>query len=660
MLMPKPAVLNMGQGEMPVGRGFSVMVAGSGDARVRQSADRLYARIQKRTGLSASSSTDAPSLKIQCASAGSPVQKLSEDESYKLAVTPMGATLTAPNPLGIIHGLATFEQLVQSTGGRFSVPVLTIEDSPRFPWRGLHIDVSRHWIPADVIKRNLDGMAAVKLNVFHWHLSDNQGFRVESKLLPRLQELGSDGLYYTQTQVRDILAYARDRGIRVVPEFDIPGHSTAWLVGYPALAAAPGPFSIGRTWGIFDPVMDPTNEALYPFLDSFIGEMATLFPDEYFHIGGDEVNGKEWTGNPKITEFKRQHGMLGAGTPSKQEMNLSNEKLQGYFNERVLAIVKKHGKKMMGWDEILAPELPKDIVIQSWRGQKSLGEAVQQGFQGILSSGYYLDHMDSSALHYSIDPLIDPKTKEAMNLSADEKSRILGGEVCMWSEYVSDENIDSRIWPRTAAIAERYWSSAQVTDPKDMYARLDVVARQLDGYGLTHRSSYPLMLARLAGQQPVEPLRMLADVVHPVGLSGRARAGRLSGHPYTQETPLNRLVDAARPESDEARRFAALVEAKDWDAVRISLNDWKANQVKLAPLLQTAILREVVPVSANLTLVAAVGLEALEQISKQQRPTAAWTARAMTALAEAKKPAAEVTLAIVDPIQRLVEMAGRP
>jgi hexosaminidase len=661
MLMPKPALLTLGQGELRIDRNFAIAVSGLGDARVRSAANRLSTRIEKRTGLSFASGSKSAVLTIDCASKGETVQGLGEDESYKLMVTSEGARLTANSPLGVMNGLATFEQLVQpSSVEGFSVPALTIEDAPRFKWRGLHLDVSRHWMPIEVVKRNLDAMAAVKLNVFHWHLSDNQGFRVESKVYPKLHELGSDGLYYTQDQVREVISYARERGIRVVPEFDIPGHSTSWLVGYPELGAAPGPFEIGRTWGIFDPVMDPANKDLYAFLDKFIGEMADLFPDSYFHIGGDEVNGKEWSENPKVTDFKRKHGMLPAiGTPDKQALKLSNEKLQAYFNERVLALVKKHGKKMMGWDEILAPELSKDIVIQSWQGQKSLGDAVQQGFQGILSSGYYLDHMDSAGLHYSIDPLVDPKTKETLRLTADQKSRILGGEVCMWTEYVTSENVDSRIWPRTAAMAERFWSPMTVTDAADMYARLDLVSRQLDWYGVTHHASYPMMLARLAGSGPVAPLKTLADVVQPVGLSGRARAGRLSGHPYTQETPLNRLVDAARPESAEARRFSGLIDASAWAEVRQALTAWKDNQQTLAPLLQSSILRELVPVSADLTQVASLGLEALDYVAKHQKPAAAWTASANQTLVEAKKPKAEVIIAIVDPVTRLVELASR-
>jgi hexosaminidase len=583
------------------------------------------------------------------------VQQLREDESYKLTITAERAVLSAPNPLGIIRGLATFEQLVVPATGPsasgFVVPALTIEDAPRFPWRGLHIDVSRHWMPVDVIKRNLDAMAAVKLNVFHWHLSDNQGFRIESKRYPKLQSLGSDNLFYTQAEVTGVISYARDRGIRVVPEFDIPGHSTAWLVGYPELAAANGPFEIGRTWGIFDPVIDPTTDYTYAFLDGFIGEMAALFPDDYFHIGGDEVNGRQWDESGRITAFKREHGMLAkTGNPSKNDLKLSDEKLQAYFNERILAIVKKHGKKMMGWDEILAPELPKDIVIQSWRGQQSLADAVQQGFQGILSSGYYLDHMDSSAVHYGIDPLVDPKTKQALKLTPEQSARILGGEVCMWSEYVTSENVDSRIWPRTAAIAERFWSPQNVTDPKDMYQRLDVVSAQLGWYGVTHRSSYLPMLERLTGGQPVEALRTLADVVTPVGLGGRARARK-----YTQETPLNRLVDAARPESYVVRRFANQIDAADWSAVRGQLSIWRDN----GPLPQNALLQEIAPVSAALKQTAALGLEALDFITAKKRAPQAWTKHANEVLADAKKPRAELNLAIVDPVRKLVEAAGQ-
>src|SRR5262249_32966342 len=272
--------------------------------------------------IASASRPTAPGLTIRSQRRSNHVQALGEEESYSLSVGRSGAELTAATTLGAMRGLETFLQLVRITAQGFAVPAVTIHDQPRFAWRGLMLDSSRHFLPLHVIKRNLDGMAALKLNVFHWHLSDNQGFRVESKRFPKLQEMGSDELYYTQDEIREVVEYAYDRGIRVVPEFDMPGHSTAWFVGYPELASAPGPYAIERKWGVFDPAMDPTRESTYKFLDVFIGEMAKLFPDEFFHIGGDEVNGKQWDANPKIQQFMHSHGLK------------DNADLQAYFNRR--------------------------------------------------------------------------------------------------------------------------------------------------------------------------------------------------------------------------------------------------------------------------------------------------------------------------------------
>ena len=512
-----------------------------------------------------------------------------------LKSTSSGARLNAPTTLGVMRGLQTFLQLVRTTSAGFAVPAVSIEDSPRFPWRGLMIDVGRHFIPLDVLKRNLDGMAAVKLNVFHWHLSENQGFRIESKKFPKLQGMGSDGLYYTQDEVRELIAYARERGIRVVPEFDMPGHATAWFVGYPELASGPGPYQIERQWGVFDPAMDPTREETYKFLDTFIGEMAGLFPDQFFHIGGDEVNGKEWDANPKIQAFMRAHGLK------------DNNDLQAYFNQRVQKIVAKHGKTMLGWDEILRPDLPKSIVIQSWRGPDSLAQAAKQGYRGLLSSGYYVDLMWSAERHYATEPL----SGAAASLTPEEQKRILGGEACMWAEYVSPENIDSRIWPRTAAIAERLWSPQDVRDVNSMYQRLAVVSSWLDGLGLTHNSSYAPMLRRIAGTNDIAALKVLADVLEPVKDYTREETAPA---PATSASPLNRVVDAVRPESATARQFADAV--NELLAARPSrvpkpgsenlLNRWRDNQVELQPQFEKSLLlKEVAPISQNLSALGA-------------------------------------------------------
>jgi hexosaminidase len=501
------------------------------------------------------------------------------------------------------------------------------------------MDASRHWMPVPVIKRNLDAMAAVKLNVLHWHLSDDQGFRIESRRFPELQRLGSDGNYYTQADVREVIAYARERGIRVVPEFDMPGHTTSWFVSHPELASAPGPYVIERAWGIFDAAMNPTKAELYAFLDGFVGEMAALFPDEYFHIGGDEVNGKQWDHNPRIQAFMRKRGMKG------------NHDLQAYFNRRILAIVRQHGKKMIGWDEILHPELPKDIVVQSWRGQKSLAEAAQQGYMGILSFGYYLDHILPASFHYKVDPM----EGETAGLTEEQKSRILGGEACMWAEYVAPENVDSRIWPRAAAIAERLWSPQDVKDVESMYRRLARVSRQLEGLGLTQRSSYRPMLERLTNMNDAAPLKMLADVLEPVKFYARGET-----RPYTSFTPLNRLVDATRPESDTAREFARLLDqvSANHAEIRKQLTLWRDNQAELIPVMQrSALLQEAIPLAEDLATLATAGLEALDYVEAGKPAPQAWLDRQHALLDRAAKPRAELLIMIVPSIRKLVEAA---
>ena len=639
-LMPLPAKILAAPGRLAISPSFQVSFSGYQESRLHDAAERLIRQISRETGIPAAPSVTA--LTVRCDGPGEPVQSVREAESYRLTVTPAGATLTSRTPVGALRGMATFAQLVDLAPEGFGVPGVDIEDAPRFPWRGLMLEPSRHWMPPEVIKRNLDAMAAVKLNVMHFHLSDDQGFRVESKRYPKLQELGSDGHYYTQEQIRQIVAYARELGIRVVPEFDIPGHTTAWLAAYPELAAAPGPYQIERKWGVLDPCMDPTNEEVYRHLDGFIGEMAGIFPDEYFHIGGDEVNGRQWNANPRIQAFLRAHNMKGV------------EDLQAYFNRRVQAIVAGHGKKMIGWDEILRPDLPKDVMVQSWRGQKSLAAAAEQGYSGILSSGYYLDLMRHADEHY----LVDPIAGETASLTDEQKRRILGGEACMWSELVTPENVDSRIWPRMAAIAERFWSPAGARDVDSMYRRLEFVSRKLDWAGAQHLVGFRRMTERLAGSGPVEPVRTLAEVVEPV-----KNYTRHSGRPYTIFTPLNRMVDAARAESPEARAFGKAVDAllaKRGDAaeVRRWLTLWRDNDTRLKPGIRSSgLLAEVAPLSEDLAALATAGLTALDCVTARKHAGAPWVRRQTALLDRAAKPRAELLLSVVPPMRKLIEAA---
>jgi hexosaminidase len=642
--MPLPVKVETAAGKLAIDGSFSVAATGYTDLRLETALNRFAARVSRQTGIPmlAARPPDASraTLRVECAGApsgpGAEDPSLGEDESYRLDVAPEGARIKAATVAGALHGMETFAQLVAPGAEGFHVPAIHIEDRPRFPWRGLMLDVSRHWMPVEVVERNLDAMAAVKLNVFHWHLSDDQGFRAESRRFPRLQQLGSDGNFYTQTEMRHVVAYARDRGIRVVPEFDIPGHTNSWLVGYPELASAPGPYSIGRTWGVYDGTMDPTREETYDFLDAFFGEMTQLFPDPYFHIGGDEVNGKQWSQSSAIQAFAKEHNLEGA------------RGLQAYFNQRIQKLLQRYGKIMVGWDEVLHPDLPADTVVQSWRGQASLAEAASKGFRGILSAGYYLDHLRPARYHYGIDPLADA----AQKLTPEEASRILGGEACMWAEYANAETVDSRIWPRAAVIAERLWSPKEATiDVASMYARMEAVSRVLEWTGVEHRANYGRSLDRLAGGRPAEPLRILADACEAQGLGPRARAMK-----YTSLTPLNRFVDAARPESESVRALERAASKLDIALLREQFTRWAGNDARFQPLAKdNALLEELKPLSQDLSALGATGLRILTYLEGRRPAPKGWLSKQAQELARMSKPRNEVVLAGVRPVKVLLD-----
>ena len=648
-LLPVPASVRFNQGRLPLTKTFTAMFEGQVDERLRAYLNRVWRRLEGRTGIELSrdlalDSTSA-SLLIECQSTGNALPAVGDDESYRLEINDKQARLTAPTTVGAMRGLETFLQLLAGDQSGYYLPAVSIRDEPRFPWRGLLIDVGRHYEPMEVLKRNLDAMAAVKLNVLHWHLTEDQGFRVESKIFPKLHEMGSDGLFYTHEQVREIIAYARDRGIRVVPEFDMPGHATAWLVGHPELGSAPGPYQIERGAGIFDPALDPTREEVYTFLDRFLGEMAALFPDPYLHIGGDENEGKQWDKNPQIQAFMKERGLK------------DHHALQTFFNQRLLKILQKHGKTMMGWDEIFQPDLPRDVVIQSWRGQKALVDAARLGYQSILSNGYYIDLMYPASTHYAVDPL-----PADSGLTAAEQKRILGGEATMWSEWVSPETIDSRIWPRTAAIAERLWSPREVKDTADMYRRLSVIELQLEELGLTHRKNQAMMLRRLAGGENIDALQTLVSTVEPV-----KEYQRYQVRPQTMLSPLTGLVDAARADSEAARKFAAAVDQMLANApafkngapeIQNTLNEWQTAGTALAPLTtERPALQEAKPLAADLSELSRIGSEAVAFLTKGDAPSIDWRDKQLAALQQIAKPKAALEFAVVPQVRELVVAA---
>ena len=665
--MPWPASISIQPGSVPIDSNFSISLtgAGSNDPRVRAAVVRIPERLTRQTGIpiafhmAPAGQNATLNIVVESRDHKAP-QRLGDDERYSLQASG-NIRLSADEPLGVLRGIETFLQLVQqNTAGApgFSLPAVAIQDLPRFPWRGLSLDVSRHFIPTEHVKRTLDGMAAVKLNVFHWHLSDDQGFRIESNKFPRFQQYSSDGLFYTQAEARDVIAYARDQGIRVVPEFDMPGHATSWMAAYPKLASGPGPYEVAHRVGILYQLIDPTKESTYRLLDGFVGEMAKLFPDEYFHIGGDEVNPKEWNDNPSIRAFMRKKHIPDA------------KALQVYFNARMLKIVTKHGKRMEGWDEVLQPNLPKDIVVQSWRGQESLWQAAREGYKGILSAGYYLDLMQSASQHYLIDPLVlPPARKEQLEkhnqpippeLNAEQQKNILGGEAAMWEELATSENLDAKLWPRLAAIAERFWSPQSVTDVNSMYARLEPTNHWLEWLGLTQRSNLELMRQRLAGDGPVQPLDRFASILEPV--KGYARHAER----YSSSTPLNRLVDSIPPESNAARDFRKAVDqylalSKDQrnsEVLRKQLAAWQENLKLVRPMLQTnTILNENIPVADAIDSLCSVGENAFSYLDAAGTATASpdWKAQNATKVQDAAQRKGDLLVQIAPAIQKLVD-----
>ncbi len=648
-LMPVPANLNWKSGRLPVTKTFNVAVKGNTDERLKSYIFRVMRRMEGRAvmELSRELSTDAEGaqLLIETNSTGNAIPKLGDDESYNLEINDRQAKISAPTTVGAMRGLETFLQLLESDKDGFYFPAVSIADKPRFAWRGLMIDSARHFQPMEVLRRNLDAMAAVKLNVLHWHLTEDQGFRIESKKFPELHQKGSDGLFYTQDEAREIIKYAADRGIRVMPEFDMPGHATAWLVSHPEIGSgAPGAtYKIERQPGIFDPTLDPTNEKTYELLEVFFKEMSALFPDVYMHIGGDENEGKQWTANQEIQAFMKEKGIK------------DNHELQTYFNKRILKFLQKGGKTMMGWDEIFQPDLPKDVVIHSWRGQKALADAAKQGFQGVLSNGYYIDLMFPASQHYIVDPIPADTT-----LTAEEQKRVLGGEATMWSEWVSPETIDSRIWTRTAAIAERFWSPQSVNQVEDMYRRLAVIDVQLEELGLTHRKNQAMLLRRLANNHDISALQMLVSVIEPV-----KEYRRYQQRKQTMLSPLTGLIDAAQADAPDARMFNQAVNemlmnnsANNVEKIRAMLTEWRGAADKLAPVMEnSAALAEAKPLVGDWQNISAIGLEAVSYLEKNSAPPAEWQSAKLKMLEEIAKPKAALEFAVVPGVKMLIVAA---
>ena len=422
-------------------------------------------------------------------------------ESYTLDVAPRAVSIVAADSAGLFYGLQTLRQLVEASP---AVRAIHIEDAPRFRYRGLHLDVARHFMPVEFVKRYIDLMARQKLNTFHWHLTEDQGWRIEIAKYPRLTEVGGcrketqlernrdpyvgDGIrhcgFYTQRDVRDVVAYARARHVTVIPEIEMPGHATAALAAYPELACTPGPFEVRTTWGVEEDVFCPS-ERTFQFLDDVLAEVTALFPSRYVHIGGDEVPKKRWKESALAQEIIRREGLK------------NEEELQSWFIRRVERMLTARGRRLIGWDEILEGGLAPEATVMSWRGLAGGIEAARHGHDVIMTpnSHLYLDYYQADAKVeppancclvplrrvYDFDPVPDALTPE-------QATHILGAQGNVWTEFMkTPERVEYMVYPRALALAEMTWSPQAARSWESFTARLPHALRSLDRLRVNYR-----------------------------------------------------------------------------------------------------------------------------------------------------------------------------
>ncbi|MDP2713272.1 family 20 glycosylhydrolase [Rheinheimera sp.] len=667
-LLPYPAEVTQQPGRFNLTTDFSVSVSAN-NAMSDAAVARFLQRLSRQTGLTFTAGA-APALLIQLNGSADPeLPPPDMAEQYRLNVSQQQIRLSADSYIGIVRGLETLLQLVQTDSSGSSIAVVQITDAPRFSWRGLLLDPARRFLPIETLKRQLDIMALVKLNVLHLHLTDDQGWRFESLNYPKLQQIGGVDGYYSQQQLRELVHYAAQRGIRIVPEIDLPGHTTALGAAYPALMALPGANRPETHWGVHQAVLDPTNEQVYDFLANLLAEVAAVFPDRYLHIGGDEVLPDHWLGAPHIVDFMQQQQL--ADVPA----------LQAYFNTRLQKIVQQLGRQMIGWDEVLDDKLPTSVLVQSWRGTESLALAAKAGHQAILSTGYYLDQPQFAAYHYRNDPLpvaqqlpdlnqlnswsawqfsfarkrgaaingrllllyhnddaisavlqfngrqpqlvqqlklnanrlsfsLDswmgplfaelslssttdpagpdptgtlagsltvgnaayavsgtaiapaqpaaaalPITLQAQTLNESSKARIIGGEIALWGELVTPDNIDIRLWPNGFAVAERLWSPAGLRDEDSLYRRLSHMSSMAEiNSNLRTISQQRQGFTALVSDAKLPTLLSVAETLEPAHYYHRLHEKSVAGL-YHKAAPLNQLVDYLPAEQPALRHF---------------------------------------------------------------------------------------------------------
>ena len=497
---------------------------------------------------------------------------LGDDEGYRLHLSEDGVHISAPRLAGARHALTTLVNLANLDG---QLPLGNIEDSPSFPWRGLMLDPARRFLSLDALLPTLDAMALCKLNVLHLHLTDDQGFRFQSHAYPKLASAES----YSHDELRTLVAAASDRGIRVIPELDMPGHVTSWLCAYPEWGPQRVAVAPSSRFGPHEAVLNPIDPVVLNAIDALIGELTDIFPDQFIHLGGDEVNPTWWNQSPEIAAY-----MADLGLPDPTA-------LQAHFMARAAEFAARRGKRIIGWDEALEGGAPTGMLVQCWRGATAPGRAMAAGHDCVVSSGYYLDLFYPADVHHAYAPaasesdwlaledalLIDPRFAHiAMGLkwlegwrrpaSAPGSGKVLGGEACLWSELVSEELLPVRLWSRMPVIADRFWSNQP--PPSDFGRWLEASMNQLASAGVVDVPSTSRRLLKHFGvterQLPavalLEPIKWYGRLLGQTALQARISGKEMpQSRPYSTDTPLTRPVDALLPESLATHWFGELL-----------------------------------------------------------------------------------------------------
>lgn len=511
-LIPFPEDVTRGSGSFLIGESTTIQLSDSDDAELLALGDYAAAMLRQEIG----QSIPVSSAPLHSVPSGCILLRLDSTsrhryfEAYELDVTDSAVVITAGAYAGLFYGLQTLRQLIPLDRGdrdsvtARSIPALRIEDRPRFVYRGMHLDVGRHFFPVSFIKRYIDLISMYKMNTFHWHLTEDQGWRLEIKRYPRLTQVGAyrretileknfdpyigDGVpyggFYTQDEVRDVVRYARQRYVTVIPEIEMPGHSTAALAAYPELACTEGPFEVATEWGVHDDIYCPKEET-FEFLENVLTEVMELFPSPYIHIGGDEVPKRRWEESEVARALMEREGLADEG------------ELQSYFIRRIERFLLEHNRRLIGWDEILEGGLAPEATVMSWRGMQGGVEAARQGHDVIMTptSHVYFDYYQGDEANEPLaiggyTPLeqvyeFDPVPAE---LTTPEAARVLGAQGNVWTEYMkTGDRVEYMVFPRALALSEVVWSATPVRDWEFFKWRLRSHLARLDRMGVRYR-----------------------------------------------------------------------------------------------------------------------------------------------------------------------------